>query len=112
MGSTSIPGLAAKLIIDISVAVCDLVEVTSCVPAMVDLGYGEVPIHPRFQRRLFCKGPYNEATHQVHFTVHGAAVWAEPLLFRDYLRIHPAASDWYQQIKCAAATEHQHDLNG
>lgn len=112
IGSTSVPGLAAKPIIDISVAVRDLAEVTASVPTMADLGYGEVSIHPRFQCRLFSKGAYNEGTHHVHFTVHGSPVWTEPLLFRDYLRAHPAAAAWYQQIKRAAATEHQHDLNG
>jgi GrpB-like predicted nucleotidyltransferase (UPF0157 family) len=112
IGSTSVPGLAAKPIIDISVTVRDLAEVTACVPAMADLGYEEFPIDPRFQRRLFCKGAYNEGTHHVHFTVHRSAVWAEPLLFRDYLRAHPAAAAWYQQIKQTAATKHQQDLNG
>lgn len=112
IGSTAVPGLAAKPIIDISVTVRDLAEVAACVPAMADLGYVEFPILPRFQRHLFCKGPYNEGTHHVHFTVHRSAVWAEPILFRDYLRAHPAAAAWYQQIKRAAATKHQHDLNG
>jgi GrpB-like predicted nucleotidyltransferase (UPF0157 family) len=112
IGSTSIPGLAAKPIIDISVAVQDLTDVTACVPALTDAGYVEFPITPLFQRRLFCKGSYNEGTHHVHFTVCGSAVWVEPLLFRDYLRAHPAAAAWYQQIKRDSATKHQHDLNG
>jgi GrpB-like predicted nucleotidyltransferase (UPF0157 family) len=112
IGSTAVPGLAAKPIIDISVAVRDLVDVTDCVPALGDVGYVEFPINPVFQRRLFCKGPYNEGSHHVHFTAHGSAVWAEPILFRDYLRAHPAAAAWYQQVKCDSATRHQSDLNG
>jgi GrpB-like predicted nucleotidyltransferase (UPF0157 family) len=79
---------------------------------LADLGYVEFPINPTFQRRLFCKGLYNEGTHHVHFTVHGPAVWAEPLLFRDYLRAHPAAAAWYQQIKHDSAAKHHNDLNG
>ncbi|MFN8443124.1 MAG: GrpB family protein [Caldilineaceae bacterium] len=112
IGSTSVPGLAAKAIIDISVAVRDLVEVTPFIPALAEKGYEEVPINPVFQRRLFSKGPYNEGSHHVHFTVHGSLVWAEPLLFRDYLRSHPEAAAWYQQVKRDAATNHQTDLNG
>src|SRR5262245_41803136 len=112
IGSTSVPGLAAKPIIDISVGVRDLADVSACVPALGDLGYVEAPIHPVFQRRLFCKGSYNEGTHHLHFTVHGSVVWAEPLLFRDYLRAHPAAAAWYQQIKRDSAARHQNDLNG
>lgn len=42
----------------------------------------------------------------------GSMVWAEPLLFRDYLRAHPTAAAWYQQIKRNAASQHQNDLNG
>lgn len=98
--------------LSISVAVRDLAEVSACVPALADVGYVEVPINPRFQRRLFCKGPYNEGTHHLHFSVHASAVWAEPLLFRDYLRAHPGAAAWYQQVKRASASKHQHDLNG
>jgi GrpB-like predicted nucleotidyltransferase (UPF0157 family) len=112
IGSTSVPGLAAKPIIDISVAVHDLADVTKYVPAMNRLRYMEVSINPAFQRRLFCKGPYNEGTHHVHFTVHGSVVWAEPLLFRDYLRAHPEAAAWYQQVKRDSAAKHQNDLNG
>lgn len=112
IGSTSVPGLAAKPIIDISVAVRDLADAPACVPALGDLGYVEVPINPICQRRLFCKGSYNEGTHHVHFTVHGSVMWAEPMLFRNYLRTHPTAAAWYQQIKRDSATKHQNDLNG
>jgi GrpB-like predicted nucleotidyltransferase (UPF0157 family) len=112
IGSTSVPGLAAKPIIDISVAVRDLAEVSACVGALAEMGYVEVSINPLFQRRLFSKGSYNEGTHHLHFTMHGSAMWAEPLLFRDYLRAHPAAAAWYQQVKRASATKHQNDLNG
>jgi GrpB-like predicted nucleotidyltransferase (UPF0157 family) len=86
--------------------------VSSVVLALANFGYAEVPINVLLQRRLFCKGVYNEGTHHVHLTVYGSVVWAEPLLFRDYLRTHPEAAAWYQQIKHAAATNHQHDLNG
>ncbi len=112
IGSTAVPGLAAKPIIDISVAVRDLANLTAHIPALADLGYIEFPINPTFQRRLFCKGSYNEGTHQVHFTVYRSAVWAEPILFRDYLRAHPSAAAGYQQVKRDSAAKHQNDLNG
>jgi GrpB-like predicted nucleotidyltransferase (UPF0157 family) len=112
IGSTSVPGLAAKPSIDSSIAVRDLADASVCVPALGDLGYVEVAINPIFQRRLFCKGSYNEGTHHLHFTVHGSVVWAEPLLFRDYLRGHPGAAAWYQQVKRDSAAKHQNDLNG
>lgn len=112
IGSTSVPGLAAKPIIDISVAVGSLADVTPSIAALRQIGYDEVLINPAFQRRLFCKGAYNEGTHQLHITVYGSEVWAEPLLFRDYLRAHPDAVGWYQQVKYKAAATHQTNLNG
>ena len=42
-------------------------------------------------RRLFCRGPYNEGTHHLHFAVLGSAPWAGNLRFRDHLRSNPAA---------------------
>ncbi len=112
IGSTAVPGLAAKPIIDISVAVQDLAEVSAYAEALANLEYVEFQINPAFQRRLFCKGPYNEGTHHVHFTVHGSDVWAEPLLFRDYLRLHPEDADRYMQVKRDSAARHRNDLNG
>ncbi len=112
IGSTSVPGLAAKPIIDISVSVDNLADVIPYIPLLGQVGYLEVPINPAFQRRLFSKGPYNEGTHHVHITLHGSDVWAEPLLFRDYLRAHPVAAARYQQSKREAAMTHQTNLNG
>lgn len=112
IGSTSVPGLGAKAIIDISVGVRDLDDVTGCIDAMADLGYAEIPIAPHFQRRLFSKGPYNEGTHHVHFTVFGSEIGSDPILFRDYLRTHPDAVARYERAKRDAAAKHRNDLNG
>lgn len=112
IGSTAVPGLGAKPIIDISISVYALKEIDAYVAALNSLGYEDAQINPVFQRRLFCKGAYNEGTHHLHFTVHGSTVWAEPLLLRDYLRTHREAVLWYEQVKREAATNHRTDLNG
>ncbi len=73
---------------------------------------GSLPILPVFQRRMFSEGPYNEGTHHVHFTDYGSETWADPILFRDYLRAHPDVVTAYAQVKRAAATRHKNDLDG
>ncbi len=112
IGSTSVPQLVAKPIIDISIGVRDRADVTPYVAALGNLGYAEIPILSAFQRRLFSKGPYNEGTHHVHVTDYGSDIWAQPILFRDYLRAHPAVAKAYGDVKRAVAAKHQNDLDG
>jgi len=112
IGSTSVPGLAAKPIIDISIGVRDRALVTPYIEALGRLGYEEIPILAALQRRMFSKGPYNEGTHHVHVTDYGSDIWAQPILFRDYLRAHPAVAKAYGDVKRAAAAKHQNDLDG
>jgi GrpB-like predicted nucleotidyltransferase (UPF0157 family) len=112
IGSTSVPGLAAKPILDISAALADRNQIEAHLDGLSSLGYAEFPLDPRFERRMFCKGPYNEGTHHLHITTYGTPVWAEPILFRDYLRAHPAVAAAYAAVKRKAADHHQRDLNG
>lgn len=110
--STAVPGLAAKLTLDISAGLLNRDAINEQQVALRLLGYAEVPINPIFERRLFCKGEYNEGTHHLHVTTRGTVVWAEPILLRDYLHAHPALAATYAQVKREAAAHHQHDLNG
>lgn len=112
IGSTSVPGLPAKPIIDISIAMRNREDVTAYVAALHELGYDEIPILEALQRRMFSKGPYNEGTHHVHVTDYGSDIWAQPILFRDYLWAHPAIAQAYGEVKRAAAANHRNDLDG
>jgi len=112
IGSTSVPGLAAKPILDISAGLAGREAIDSQIPGLRALGYEEVPINPIFERRMFCKGGYNEGSHHLHVTTYGTQVWAEPILMRDYLCAHPAMVTAYTQVKREAAALHQNDLNG
>jgi GrpB-like predicted nucleotidyltransferase (UPF0157 family) len=112
IGSTSVPGLGAKPILDISASVADLDAVDGFVPALAGLGYEDARIDPAFGRRLFTRGGYNEGTHHLHFTVHGSPTWAEPILLRDYLRARPEAAARYERVKRDSAARHGTDLNG
>jgi GrpB-like predicted nucleotidyltransferase (UPF0157 family) len=96
-GSTSVPGLAAKPIIDIVLVVPDSADESSYVPAMEAAGYGLRIREPDwFEHRLF-KGP--ETNINLHVFSVGANEIDRMLLFRDWLRANPAERDAYLQVK-------------
>lgn len=110
VGSTSVPGLAAKPIIDIAAAVRDFDEAAACVAPIVALGYayrGENGI-PR--RRYFDGG--DPILFHLHVLEVGGLDWHEHLLFRDYLRDHPEAAREYARLKEDLAARYAGDRLG
>ena len=102
VGSTSVPGLAAKPIIDILLAVPDSSDEPAYVPALEAAGYVLRIREPDwFEHRLF-KGPDTDINLHV-FTV-SAAETDRMLLFRDRLRTNDADRDAYLQVKRDLAT--------
>lgn len=112
VGSTAVPGCAAKPIIDMLVVVksLDLLEARS--PALEALGYeakGELGITGR---RYFRKGSaFEDRTHQIHAFAEGHPEIARHLLFRDYLRSHPGAMGEYVALKRRLAESHPYDVD-
>ena len=100
VGSTSIPGLAAKPVIDILVGVTSLAAGEQAVPALEALGYeyrGENGIPGRL---YFCKGVVRyRRTHHLHMVETGHEQWRPMLSFRDYLRAHPDEARHYEALK-------------
>ena len=111
MGSTSVPGLAAKPIIDIMGGVDDLTDADELVPACESIGYEYVPEYedPMPDRRYFRK-PRTGGSQMVRFHLHvveiGSAFWVRQLLFRDYLRSHPTVADDYASLKRRLAVKY------
>lgn len=110
VGSTSIPGIPAKPILDIAVAVENFEEATRCIAPLEALGYvyrGELGI-PR--RHYFRQRNANDAsTHNLHMNeIHGHDYRAH-LAFRDHLRANPDSAREYaalkQQLKERFATD-------
>jgi GrpB-like predicted nucleotidyltransferase (UPF0157 family) len=103
IGSTSIPGMPAKPILDIGVAVANFEEATRCVPLLEQLGYiykGENGI-PR--RHYFVKG--NPRTHHLHLLEIESEEWKNHLRFRDYLRAKPTSAQAYASLKQTMAMQ-------
>ncbi|HEY3040996.1 MAG TPA: GrpB family protein [Pyrinomonadaceae bacterium] len=98
-GSTSIPGLAAKPIIDIQVSVAVLQPIAVYGGPLQALGYVHVP-HPDDSFCPFFHRPSHwPHTHHVHVVQIGSAEERRTLAFRDYLRDHGDASREYEQLK-------------
>jgi len=98
IGSTSVPGLKAKPIIDIMPVVNDIDAVDHFNKEMEKIGYepkGEFGIAGR---RYFRKGEV-ERTHHVHFFQAGHSDIKRHLAFRDYLRAHHDVADMYGELK-------------
>lgn len=103
IGSTAVPGLAAKPIIDILVGVRSLDLVDERVFAMEAAGYEYLGEHGLPGRLFFRKG--DPRSHHVHAVEHGGEHWQRHLLFRDYLRTHPQEAERYGALKRELATE-------
>ncbi|MDI7660721.1 GrpB family protein [Cronobacter universalis] len=104
IGSTSVPGLTAKPVIDMLVEVSSLKALDALNSAMQALGYtprGEYGIPGR---RYFIKGE-TVRTHHLHAFIAASEQVTRHLAFRDYLRRHDDAAREYAQIKFAAARD-------
>jgi GrpB-like predicted nucleotidyltransferase (UPF0157 family) len=111
IGSTSIPGLHAKPVIDMLAVVADLAAVDQCADAMEQLGYeamGEFGIEGRrYFRRDNSTG---RRTHQVHTFAEGSPHVLRHLAFRDFMRAHATLAGQYGELKQRLAKVHAHDM--
>ncbi len=111
-GSTAVPGLGAKPIIDIMVAVRTLSDVEHCIQPLEGLGYeyrGEAGVPGRLFFRKFTGGV---RTHHLHIVERSGEQWERNVLFRDYLRLHPDVAGQYYELKKRLAKEFGVDPEG
>ena len=110
-GSTAVPGLAAKPIIDLLVGVKSLaIAKQVAIEPLERLGYAYWRENPDPLRMFFVKGlpPNNPRTHHLHLVEPDSNLW-ERLLFRDYLRQYPGETGRYAQLKYNLAQQFPHD---
>lgn len=107
VGSTSVPGLPAKPIIDIMIAVPRLEDALACIGPLSELGYAFIDYPQNTARRFFRKG--QPRTHHVHLVAQGNAELNDHLAFRDALRANPEWRDQYAALKYALADRYRHD---
>jgi GrpB-like predicted nucleotidyltransferase (UPF0157 family) len=110
VGSTAIPGIGAKPIIDILLEVRDVGRLDGLNGAMEALGYeakGEFGIAGR---RYFTKNRGPVRTHNVHAFGSGDPEVERHLAFRDYMKAHPEEARAYGELKARLAREHPDDI--
>lgn len=111
IGSTAIPGIVAKPIIDILLEVRDIQRLDARAPALMGLGYeakGEFGIPGR---RYFRKDSATGVrTHQIHAFEVGSLGSERHLVFRDYLIAHPAIAQQYSLMKQQLAAAHPDNI--
>jgi GrpB-like predicted nucleotidyltransferase (UPF0157 family) len=107
VGSTAIPGMAAKPIIDIMLGVHTLLEADlHCVSKIQQLGYEYFPLlEKETPGRRFFQNVDSQGlrTHHIHLVEINSPWWKRHLLFRDYLRTHPAVAQEYEGLKRSLA---------
>ncbi|HEU0164824.1 MAG TPA: GrpB family protein [Thermomicrobiales bacterium] len=121
IGSTSVPGLAAKDVIDVQVTVATL-DGPLIAGLLAPVGYtrradinhdhvppGEVTATAEWEK-LYFRAPEGQRPTHLHVRQNGRANQRYPLLFRDYLRANADASETYRQIKVALARLHPDDV--
>jgi GrpB-like predicted nucleotidyltransferase (UPF0157 family) len=97
IGSTSIPGMPAKPILDIGIAVANFEEAVQCIPPMEELEYTYKGENGIARRHYFVKGA--PRTHHVHMVEIDSEEWRSLLLFRDYLIMNPETVREYARLK-------------
>ncbi|WP_420627369.1 GrpB family protein [Candidatus Leptofilum sp.] len=119
IGSTSVPGLGAKDVIDVQITVGALTEAAR--QALLTAGFqqfrenvtdhvpsGEDPTPENWQKFLFVERA-GERRANIHVRVAGKPNQHYPLLFRDYLRAHPKSAEAVEIIKRQLAKHHGND---
>lgn len=107
VGSTAVPELGGKPVIDIMVGVARFEDGEQCVGPLEGLGYeylGEFGIPGRL---YFRKGIPRRC--QIHLVEHGSDFWERHLLFRDFLRGHPEIAAEYYSLKKELAARYRTD---
>jgi GrpB-like predicted nucleotidyltransferase (UPF0157 family) len=111
VGSTAVPGLAAKPCVDMIAGVRDLEESRAAFAPLDAHRYVHTPHRPSIAHHFSKPSPrLDELTHGLHLTEPGSDLWRERLVFRDALRADPALAGEYGALKVELARKHPHGV--
>lgn len=105
IGSTSVPGLAAKAIIDIAILVKSRNEAEVFIEPLKNAGYSFDSEASSSERLFFRKYDSPQAFHLSLAFMDQGSFWERQIKFRDYLRSHEDARNTYQDLKLALISE-------
>lgn len=111
-GSTAVPGLAAKPVIDMLVAVDSIVSAERYATTLVQNGYE--PVDPRYreiwpERIVLIRRERGARVCHVHLMLRRHTAWTRLIAFRDHLRTHPDVAREYADLKRSLAGTLGHD---
>lgn len=112
VGSTAVPGLDAKPVIDLMVGVRDGRNADRCIRPLEGIGYSYWAENPNPDRALFVKfvdAVRTSRTRNLHVVEMGGDLWNDRLVFRDYLRAHPKTAREYARLKHDLASRFRDD---
>ncbi len=117
VGSTSVPGLAAKPVIDIMGGVRKLSDADALIEPLEAIGYQYIPTYEdQLPDRRYFRKPGRAEGRAAQFHLHvvevGGDFWVRLLLFRQYLRSQPAVADEYASLKRRLAAQYGTDRLG
>ena len=108
IGSTAVPGLSAKPVIDILVGLSDLSTAGRFIPLMIENGYNYISSYENGfpERKFFFKDVNSKRVFNIHMVEYGTAFWNRHIAFRDHLRNDDQCRLAYQDLKIKLA-EHE-----
>jgi GrpB-like predicted nucleotidyltransferase (UPF0157 family) len=106
IGSTAVPGLAAKPIIDLQMSVAAIAPIEAYAEPLERLGYLFVPDPDFADWQFFAKPPERPRTHHLHVVQSGSEHERRHLAVRDYLRAHREEAAAYEALKRRLVTRH------
>ncbi len=111
IGSTAVPGLCAKPVIDVLVGVPSLPVIEAAIPALAVAGFDYISKYENElpHRRYFVKPAGDLPRVHVHAVCTGSALWHNHIAFRDALCASQVLRDDYARLKLALAQQHAHD---
>jgi len=106
-GSTAVPGLPAKPVIDLLAGVRTMTEAEATTRPLAQAAYTTSAEFNESltNRKWFMRWSNGHRTHHLHVVVHGGPVWTERLAFRDALRSNPSLAMRYAELKQALAAQ-------
>jgi GrpB-like predicted nucleotidyltransferase (UPF0157 family) len=107
IGSTSVPGLIAKPILDIGIAIMDFEEGKRCIKPIESLGYEYKGENGIPGRHYFVKG--DPTTHHLHIVEIDSEEWKKNITFRDSLRKNEMLAKEYAKLKLELAEKFKYN---
>ena len=111
IGSTAVPGLAAKPSIDVMLGASSLERIEEVIAPLASLGFQYMPGHEKKipERRLFAKPAEHPRSVNLHGVVRNGRLWRDQLAFRDALRSDSSLARTYEVLKRSLAAAHPED---